>query len=88
MSATQFVLVYDNSKRSLAERLEFRDPAAAAEEYLRLERDLSENANLHVVMLSGESLEAVTATHGTYFREPFFFLRDLDGADGKSGRDH
>jgi hypothetical protein len=79
MAATQFVLVYDSAHRALIEQEAFSDPAAAAEAYFRAEERFRGVKETQVVMLSGESLESVQATHGTFFAEPFAFVRALNG---------
>lgn len=79
MVASQFILVYDSERKSLERHERFRDPVAAAEAYRQTERAYKDRPEVHVVMLSGQSLDTLAATHGTYFKEPFEFIKDLDG---------
>jgi hypothetical protein len=78
MTASQFILVYDNERKSLERHDQFRDPAAAEEAYRDTERAYRDRPEVHVVMLSGQSLQTLAATHGTYFKEPLEFIKDLD----------
>lgn len=80
MTASQFILVYNSERAALEGREQFRDPAAAAEAYRTAEHAYHGRPEMHVVMLSGESLETLAATHGTYFQDPFSFIKGLDGA--------
>jgi hypothetical protein len=86
MTASQFILVYDSERKALERHEQFRDPAAAAESYRGTERAYRDRPEIHVVMLSGKSLDTLAATHGTYFKEPFEFIKDLDASrDGAAG---
>lgn len=77
MPTSQFILVYNTERKALEHHHEFNDPTVAADAYRDTERVYRERPEMHVVMLSGESLETLAATHGTYFREPFYFIKDL-----------
>jgi hypothetical protein len=79
MTASQFVLVYDISAGALTDVKQFADPRAAADAVIELERCHRGNARIHVVMLSGESLDSLKATHATYFRNGRDFVESLVG---------
>jgi hypothetical protein len=80
MTASQFVLVYDTTAGTLTELKQFRDARAASDAVIELERRYADVTNVHVVMLGGESLESLKATHGTYFRDVSDLLDALAAA--------
>jgi hypothetical protein len=80
MTASQFVLVYDIRAGQLAHVERFDDPHAAADAVIQLEKHHAGDAHIHVVMLAGESLESIKATHGTYFRDASDLLGSLAAA--------
>ena len=79
MTASQFVLVYDTAAAKLTDVREFDDVQAAADAVPELERRHRRDATIHVVMLSGESLDTTKATHGTYFRDSSEIVESLAG---------
>jgi hypothetical protein len=69
MTASPFVLEYDTAAGALVSVRRFDDPDEAANAVLALERRHRDTPAIHVVMLTGESLDSLKATHGTYFRD-------------------
>jgi hypothetical protein len=80
MTVSHFVLEYDTAVGRLASVREFDDPDVAADAVVALERRHRSDARVHVVMLTGESLESIKATHGTYFRDTPDFVGSLAAA--------
>jgi hypothetical protein len=87
MLASQFILVYNTDRRALEGHERFSDAAAAAAAYVRAEHAYGDRPELEVVMLSGESIESIETTHGSYFKEPFEFIKDLAPAGDGAARD-
>jgi hypothetical protein len=80
MTASQFVLQYDTAERRRIAVEQFDDPVAAADAVVALERRHRNSRLVHVVMLSGESLGSIKATHGTHFRDTPDFMDSLAAA--------
>ena len=80
MTARHFVLVYNARAGALVDVLEFADATAAADTVIELERRHRADSDVHVVMLTGDSLDSVKATHGTYFRDARDAVGSLSGA--------
>jgi hypothetical protein len=80
MTVTHFILEYDTAAGELTAVRRFDDPAAAADTVIALERRYRDTPHIHVVMLTGESLDSLKATHGTYFRDPSDFPDSLAAA--------
>jgi hypothetical protein len=80
MAATQMVLVYDIDRQAIRTQHQFTDAPEATSAFRRLEQQFRGAPSVQVVMLSGASPESIRATHGSYFREPYFFIEELNGS--------
>jgi hypothetical protein len=87
MAASQFVLVYDAEAQKLESHDKYPDPEVAAKAYFDAERRYADQPQIHVVMLSANSLEDLATTHRTYFQSSEELVKQLselaDRADGR-----
>lgn len=64
---TDFLLIYDRSKRRILEIRRFEDSSQALAAYGESEAANREDQKLEIVLLQAESEEALKRTHGQYF---------------------
>lgn len=65
-----FLLIYDAIHGVLDSIREFDDELVALEEFTREERQHFRDSRVRVVLLSGDSREAIEQTHGNFFQVP------------------
>ncbi|WP_017559632.1 hypothetical protein [Nocardiopsis baichengensis] len=65
---TQFLVVFDRSAGEIIHRAEFADRQVALRERFVAERKHRHESDIEVVVLGGDSWEALKRTHARYFQ--------------------